>query len=75
MSRLQERSGPYRVVVVGPEGDYLSDTEAETLREAKEAARVTLTVEDEYLNSGAVKAEVFNARGECVFDVFPKGAA
>lgn len=65
----------YRVVVVGPEGDYLSDTEAETLREAKEAARFNLTVDVEYLNSDAVKAEVFDASGECVYDVFAKVVA
>lgn len=67
-----EGGGPYRVVVVGPEGDYLSDTEVDTLREAKEEARVKLTVADEYLNSGAVKSEVFNADGVCVYDRFVK---
>lgn len=67
-----QNTSPYRVVVVGPEGDYLSDSEEETLREAKSLARARLTCHDEYLNAGAIKAEVFNARGECVFDVFAK---
>lgn len=62
----------YRVVVIGADGDYLSDSDADTLREAKALARDRLLSDTEYLTTDAVKAEVHNARGECVFDVFAK---
>lgn len=64
----------YRVLVLDADGCHLSDREEDTLARAKDAARFLIR-DREYLNSGAVKCEVRDARDRCVYDVFAKAVA
>lgn len=61
--------GPYSVIVLAGDGCWLSETEEETLKAAKASARDRLR-DIEYIGAGAVKAEVRDVRGQCLYDVF-----
>ena len=69
--------GPYKALLLDGEGFWICDQECDTKREAIERCRYWLT--DEFARTGAEstheglgtrKAEVRNAKGECVWDAF-----